>query len=143
MIWKFDATDGRAAGTAKAALLKRIRSQAGPSADLVLFELVFSELVGNVARHAPKIAAATLEWQDGGAVLHVSDSGPGFSHKTYLPQNPLSESGRGLFLVENMSKKLQINCLPGGGSRVSVWLPIYRLAEPSLSARPESAYSLG
>ncbi|MDP9024422.1 MAG: ATP-binding protein [Candidatus Eremiobacteraeota bacterium] len=144
MIWKFDATDGRAAGRAKAALLRSISSQADPSADLVLFELVFSELIANVARHAPKTAFVSFEWRDDGMVLHVDDNGPGFSGPGELPENPLCESGRGLFLVGHLSNKIDVSARSSGGSRVSVWLPVYRaLTKAPVPHRMARAYSIG
>ncbi|MDQ2866008.1 MAG: ATP-binding protein [Candidatus Eremiobacteraeota bacterium] len=144
MIWKFDATDGCAAGNVKAALLKRVHAQAKPPADVVLLELVFSELVGNVARHAPRFAFVSCEWQDDGLVLRVTDDGPGFAHRVYLPENPLSESGRGLFLVESLSKRLDISSHKPMGTCVSVWLPIYCVtAKAAMPQFAQSAYSAG
>lgn len=140
MIWKFDATDGNAAARAKAGLLRSISAEA-PTTDLVLVELIFSELVGNVARHAPKSASVSYEFGSAGLALHVSDDGPGFAHRRYLPENPLSEGGRGLFLVESLSTKMRISRLRGGGSRVTAWLPYYRAA--FRSAPPSNVPSSG
>lgn len=144
MIWKFDATDGRAAGKVKAALIKNIRTQGKAPADILLFELVFSELVGNVARHAPKTAYVTYTWVEDTLVLSVDDEGAGFTHAPYLPAQPLDESGRGLFLVESLCKRLDITPSKHGGSCVSARLPIYRATARSLvAAAAPSAYSIG
>lgn len=144
MIWKFDATDGCAAGKVKAALLKRIHTQAQAPADVVLLELVFSELVGNVARHAPKTAYVSFAWVEDAFVLSVEDEGAGFAHPPQLPAQPLDEWGRGLFLVESLSKRLDITRSKRGGSCVSARLPIYRAATRALiAAGVPSVYSIG
>jgi PAS domain S-box-containing protein len=62
-------------------------------------ELILAELVGNLSRHAPGEAEFLLAWNEGIPVLHVFDSGPGYRYSAKLPPDPMSETGRGLFLI--------------------------------------------
>jgi serine phosphatase RsbU (regulator of sigma subunit)/anti-sigma regulatory factor (Ser/Thr protein kinase) len=76
--------------------------------DLCSWELVFQELVVNAIKHGAKDDASktiSVEWgltQDA-IVLAVQDPGQGppdeALHTPSIPENPLSESGRGLFII--------------------------------------------
>ncbi len=89
--------------------------------------LVFMELVGNAVRHAPGEVEVVFEARDEGPVLHVLDAGPGFEHQGKRAlADPLSESGRGLFLIAHHCLEFQVRRRPGGGSEARVVLQLGR-----------------
>lgn len=83
-------------------------------------EMIFAELVGNVVRHAPGSIDVLLEMRNAKPILHVLDSGPSFSYAPRLPTNPLSENGRGLYLVKELSHDFNVSPRPSGGSHARV-----------------------
>ncbi|HUA09298.1 MAG TPA: SpoIIE family protein phosphatase [Candidatus Acidoferrales bacterium] len=71
-------------------------------------ELVLGELAGNVVRHAPGAVEFVLDRTGGEVVLHVIDEGPGFERAPMLPIDVMSESGRGLFIVSQMTREFSV-----------------------------------
>ena len=58
------------------------------------------------------------------ATLHVIDKGPGFQNVARLPADPLSERGRGLYLISRASRELRIVPAAFGGSHAIAALPM-------------------
>jgi PAS domain S-box-containing protein len=114
--WRFDASDGAAAGRARAEYVRRLAAAGLSDEDRSGAELVFGELVGNVVRYAPGPIAALLDVSGEAAVLHVIDNGTGFEFRPRLPADVLSERGRGLFLVTAFADELSVERRRGGGS---------------------------
>jgi anti-sigma regulatory factor (Ser/Thr protein kinase) len=79
-------------------------------------KLVLGELVGNVARHAPGALQVVVDMTTASPVLHVVDEGIGFERLPELPHDVLSEGGRGLFIVSELTQEFTISRGPGGGS---------------------------
>ncbi|MGA7356543.1 MAG: ATP-binding protein, partial [Candidatus Cybelea sp.] len=79
-------------------------------------ELVFGELLGNVARYAPGPIEIIFDWGEGAPVLHVLDRGPGFKLAPKLPSDLLSEQGRGLYLVWSLAEDFNVTERYDGGS---------------------------
>jgi anti-sigma regulatory factor (Ser/Thr protein kinase) len=71
-------------------------------------ELVFGELAGNVVRHAAGSVEFVLDNTGGDLVLHVIDEGPGFERAPMLPIDVMSESGRGLFIVSELTREFSV-----------------------------------
>jgi len=86
------------------------------------FEIIFSELMSNMLRFAPGTAEVILEQHGEDFVLHVLDKGTGFLFVPQLPPDLFSESGRGLFLIANLSRDFSVVRRPGGGSHARVVL---------------------
>jgi anti-sigma regulatory factor (Ser/Thr protein kinase) len=134
--WAIDARSASAARRAKRAFLWRLGEFAPDGTDLSAPELIFGELVGNVARHTPGLAEITLEVDDNVALLHVCDEGPPIVHAVARPED-LAEGGRGLLLVKSMARDLTID-RSANGNHVTVELPITlnrREAGPRAPAR--------
>lgn len=108
--WTLDATDAESAHRAKRAILWHLGDAIRDEAHLASIELVLGELIGNVARHSPGLAEVTLERQDSRTVLRVCDRGKPFDAKLSngSPADLLAESGRGLFIVRQMSQDLRV-----------------------------------
>ncbi len=135
--WAIDACSASAARRAKRAFLWRLGEFAPDGTDLSAPELIFGELVSNVARHTPGMAEITLEVDDNVALLHVCDEGPPIVHAVARPED-LAEGGRGLLLVKSMARDLTID-RTANGNHVMVELPITlnrREAGPRAPARP-------
>lgn len=120
--WAFDAENAQAAHDARSQLVAHLREHAGDHADTGAAELVFGELVGNVVRHAPGPIEVHLEWTGPRATLHVIDRGRGFLRDPSLPSDPLSESGRGLYIVSQLTGALRIERIAGYGNHVAAEL---------------------
>ncbi|HUN29299.1 MAG TPA: SpoIIE family protein phosphatase [Alphaproteobacteria bacterium] len=71
-------------------------------------ELVLGELAGNVVRHAAGAVEFVLDNTGGDLVLHVIDDGPGFERAPMLPIDVMSESGRGLFIVSQLTREFSV-----------------------------------
>lgn len=115
-----DALEGRR-------LLERYLSDHCEDVDLLPATLIFGELVANVIKHAPSGGMRVwLEPAGRRFALCINDSGPGFSERQ-IPNQPdlYAESGRGLFIVRQVSKKLSFG-RQDGGFVVRAVLPVRR-----------------
>ena len=120
--WTVDVRSAAAARRAKRAFLWHLGEFASDGTDLYASELIFGELVGNVARHTPGRAEITLEMVGDNALLHVVDDGPPIVHAVSRPED-LAEGGRGLLLVQSLARELTIGRTLGG-NQVTAELPI-------------------
>lgn len=121
--WAFDVGDPAAAYVVKRDFIAEVVAHHGAAVDAAACELIFSELVGNALRYAPGRLSLGLSADDEGIWLHVMDDGPGFDGPVRLPPDVWSESGRGLFLVTALAKKVSIQRLAAYGTYVKVLLP--------------------
>jgi signal transduction histidine kinase len=124
--WVFHSHDAMRAEGARFQFVERLRELATAESDLASAELIFGELIGNVVRHGPGSIDVDLEWEGEHAVLHVMDRGPHFTLNAQLPEDILSEDGRGLFLIAALGENLSYAPLPVRGNHVSVVLPVRR-----------------
>jgi anti-sigma regulatory factor (Ser/Thr protein kinase)/CHASE3 domain sensor protein len=120
--WTIDARMSSAARRAKRAFLWHLGEFAADGADLSESELIFGELVGNVARHTAGTAEISLEILGKRAFLHVCDRGAPIVHDAHQPEE-FAESGRGLLLVKNLAKHVEI-ARTQVGNRITAELPI-------------------
>jgi anti-sigma regulatory factor (Ser/Thr protein kinase) len=124
MLWAFNSGDAEKMHRARDEFLKALRFHGAKDIDYPACELIFAELVGNVARHAPGLVRVLLERKADTAVLHVVDHGPVFRLKPSLPRNIFQTDGRGLFLVSALAKSLNVTPLDERGKIVSAVLPV-------------------
>jgi serine phosphatase RsbU (regulator of sigma subunit)/anti-sigma regulatory factor (Ser/Thr protein kinase) len=121
--WSFSAADQQAAQAARNELYALLlRSGMAPD-DCTACELIFGELIGNVARHAPGPLEAALEFRDDRAVLHVIDRGGGYRIARLVAADVFDEGGRGLWLAQRLGSMLEVEPIPGFGTRTSAILP--------------------
>lgn len=121
--WKLDARDQASAHRVKRAMLWQLGQSINGRQDLSGVELIFGELLGNVARHTPGAAEVALEYRDGQALLHICDEGlPFIMHRNGTP-DLLSEGGRGLMIAQSLSDGLSIERTETG-NRVTAVLPV-------------------
>lgn len=126
MRWSFDAENAKAAQDARGEFIHYLREHSEDYGEIAAAELIFGELIGNVVRHAPGAIDIDLEWTDDGPVLHVLDRGKAFDLGNTLPDDPFSESGRGLFIVRQLATDLRVEHVPGYGNHVTAGLPLIR-----------------
>ncbi len=123
--WMFEAPDAMEAEPARGAFGRWLTTVA--DGDVYGATVIFGELVGNVVRHAPGPIEMRAEWQGSDLVLHVLDRGPGFAPTLRLPDDGLSESGRGFFIVDALARRVDVNA-SRQGTHVRAVLPVTRKA---------------
>ncbi len=124
--WSFDARDAQRAQGARSSFVRHLREEGHEASDFSGAEVIFGELIGNVVRYSPGPIDIDLEWTDEHPVLHVLDRGKAFTPAARLPDDMLSENGRGLFIVGTLGSELRVRPLPGKGNHVRVRLPVRR-----------------
>lgn len=124
--WTFDSDDALAAHSARSSFVAALAREASDDSDLGGAEVIFGELTGNVVRYAPGPIEIDLEWIGAEAVLHVLDRGSGFDLHSTLPEDVMSERGRGLYIVSVLGSGLRADRLPVRGNHVRVVLPVHR-----------------
>ncbi len=127
MRWAFDARDARLAHEVRSVYMNYLRARGDATSDYDAAEIVFGELVSNVVRHAPGPIEIELEWNNAAPVLHVLDRGDGFDRGAELPTDPLSEFGRGLWLIRTLTEDFSLSDTPGYGTHARTVLPIRRV----------------
>lgn len=117
--------DASLANNARSIFKRYLAAQVDPASDLYGAELIFGELLGNVARHAPGAIDVRLRWNGRTAILEVADDGPGYSvDDVHLPSD-FAESCRGLFLVSSFGQDLAVRSRDGR-TTTTVTLPVTR-----------------
>jgi anti-sigma regulatory factor (Ser/Thr protein kinase) len=105
-----------------AALLARVRP--APSRRSVQdARLVVSELVTNVAKHAPGPCTLSLELLPGAGALRITVSDTSSDPPLRRPPDPRRVGGHGLHLVAMLSRALEVTWLPHG-KRVTATVPL-------------------
>jgi anti-sigma regulatory factor (Ser/Thr protein kinase) len=122
--WSFAVDDVRAAVDARTYFVRFLRSIQSRQEFIDSAELVFGELLGNVVRHAPGPIEVWVELDNDCLIMHVADSGPALSTtQWHLPEDALSERGRGLFIVAQLVEEIKVEQAANGGNCISVTMP--------------------
>jgi serine phosphatase RsbU (regulator of sigma subunit)/anti-sigma regulatory factor (Ser/Thr protein kinase) len=135
--WAFDSSEWNAARDTRRRFVASLAAAAGPESDLKAAELIFGELVANVARYAGGRIEVALEWSPKDAVLHVIDRGDAYAGTSgrggdaYAGTSGregdlFTEHGRGLWLIQRLGAQLSFEILPGYGTHVTAVLPVTR-----------------
>jgi PAS domain S-box-containing protein len=103
--WRFEVPDETAMYDTRAALRAALAKRRFDDKHVQTAELVLGELISNVVRHAPGPLEIILDSTSEHVVLHVIDEGPGFERPPMLPLDVLSESGRGLYIVSQLTRE--------------------------------------
>lgn len=143
MDWYLDRRE--LVGDLRRELSRYLRRHAAPGSDDAIAdaELIVSEAVSNAIRHTDGPVWVSLSWAAELPVLRVYDIGPGFdaravgaapvaSASTALlatdPDAVLTDSGRGLFIIQALAPEVSASVRANAGMVVSVTLPVPRLA---------------
>lgn len=126
--WRFDVRSREAADAVRGAFLETLRRDGYPATQRAVAEIILGELLGNAVRYAAGTVDLAVAWEDGHPVVELLDRGPGFTFVAVLPTDPLSERGRGLYLVKTLAHAFHVARRPDGGSHARVVLR--RVEEP-------------
>lgn len=124
--FEFDARDVRMARESRMCVAAFLHEHGAPVEALPVAELVYGELISNVVRHAPGIVRVRVDWSGDHPLLSMTDYGTGYAQQSELPSDPFSESGRGLFIVDALTRRFEVRRAPHGGSDVRALLNISR-----------------
>ena len=132
--FSFRIADASLANNARTIFQRYLTSQVDAGSYVDGAELIFGELLGNVARHAPGAIDVRLRWNGLVAILEVGDSGPGYAiDDVHLPAD-FAESRRGLFLVASFGRDLRVR-RSDGRTITTVTLPVTRRGAAGSAAR--------
>jgi signal transduction histidine kinase len=123
--WCFEADDAVPAQVRRDDFLRYLGDRASSGADLESAATIYGELVGNVVRHVGGPIAVFCYWPERYATLCVRDYGRGFAYSGRKRAKPDSETGRGLYIVSSLARRIDVESGPWG-CEVRVELPIRR-----------------
>lgn len=128
--WNYDSRSSHDAHVLRRDIARFMRYFAPADGDLFRAELIIGEVLANTVEHAPGTVHVEIDWTDLHPVITVRDGGPGLTHLAeMLPADPLSETGRGLFLIASLAVDVRVESVPGGGTSMRIVLPITRSAQ--------------
>ena len=136
MEWTLQPGDTAAIPALRRRMVGWLARGAAPGSDLNAAELVIGELLSNALAHTAGPAWVSMRWEGTHPLLSVADIGPGFGTGSYptlsadrtlvpdLPLDPLSITGRGLYLVARLALDVAVAPRHTGGNVVSVTLDL-------------------
>jgi len=123
--WRFHSSDAYTAHTSRREIVRFIRGLALEHDQLFACELILGEILANTVEHAPGLVEVRLDWTREKPVAIVRDTGPGLEHFVgRLPDDVLSEDGRGIYLVNALADEVTVKQAAGYGTEIRVVLPI-------------------
>ncbi len=127
--WNFETIDAMNALASRKAFMRFLHYACQMTSDFDGAEIVFGELVSNVALHAPGPISIHARQSSNGIALDVYDTGPAFVLAPSLPVETNCDSGRGLFIISKLGSNLHVE-RTARGNRVSIDLPVSLKALP-------------
>jgi anti-sigma regulatory factor (Ser/Thr protein kinase) len=135
--WALEPADAAGVSRLRHQIMGSLTRVAAADADLDGCEIVVAELLSNALAHTTGRAWVSLRWDGLHPLLSVADLGPGFpavpglfdtEHNLLarLPRDPLSEGGRGLYLIAHLALDVAVAPRSTGGTVVSVTLDLER-----------------
>jgi anti-sigma regulatory factor (Ser/Thr protein kinase) len=136
--WYLDGRDIAAAVALRAEIGAYLRRHGNPDSDITGSEVVVSELLSNLPRHAPGPAWVSLTWGGESPVLEVRDLGPGFELDVSEVPPVDQTGGRGLFIASMFVRSLDTAARAAGGTVVRAVLDVTRGESPSYDPEPST-----
>lgn len=124
--WRFHSSHSLSAHNARVEVAAYLAALAAEPRAIAEAELVVGELLANTVEHAPGLVELRLDWTTEFPRLVVRDSGRGVSLGAGSLPDPLSEDGRGLFLIHAFASDVVIAGMPTVGTEVSCTLRLTR-----------------
>jgi PAS domain-containing protein/anti-sigma regulatory factor (Ser/Thr protein kinase) len=124
MRWTAQLTDPLDGARIRQEFADALRESGASGNDVADAELVIGELLGNVVRHTGGIVDVWLDLTSTDPVLHVLDRGPGYTFHAHLPNDAMSESGRGLYIASRLAGEISVVPRQSGGSHARVVLAV-------------------
>jgi anti-sigma regulatory factor (Ser/Thr protein kinase) len=141
MDWLLSPATADTGSALRAEIGRFLRRHAHERADVEAAELVVSELVANAVEHAGGPVWVSLDWSRSEPVLSVHDLGPSFELDLTMP-DASDHRGRGLWLVSQFAKDMDVAAKRAGGNRVSATLPVPRLEDVSFDPPRRTSHPL-
>jgi len=129
--WLLTPGSGAAVAALRTEVTAFLRRHAAEPDEVADAQLVVSELVGNAVQHAGGAVWVSLDWSQARPLFTVHDLGPAFELGELSLPDLAGEGGRGLWLVSQLAKDLDVVAKRGGGKRVQAVLALTRRAEVS------------
>lgn len=125
--WRYDSRSSHDAHVLRRDIARFMRYFAPAEGDLFRAELIIGEVLANTVEHAPGTVNVEIDWTGLHPVITIRDGGPGLARLAeVLPADPLSETGRGLFLITSLAVDVQVDSRPGRGTSMRIVLPVTR-----------------
>jgi integral membrane sensor domain MASE1/anti-sigma regulatory factor (Ser/Thr protein kinase) len=125
--WSFHSSHAYSAHHARHEVMHFIQELASGDEELFTAELIVGEILANTVEHAPGLVSMEIDWSDMAPIVTVVDTGPGLERfAAHLPDDALTEDGRGLYLVQTLARDVCIESDRGYGTKMTVTLPIER-----------------
>lgn len=118
LLWSSESAEGVATLQRRDAFMETVRHHVGWDLDEYAARVVFTELLSNAMRHGKGPISARLECDGSALRLRVTDCGGGFERMPEPPA-PLSDGGRGLFIVSRYADDIKLEGNPVGTSVVA------------------------
>lgn len=135
--WTFHSSDAYSAQSSRHELMNFLRAFVASEDDLFRSELILGEVLANTVEHAPGLVDIEIDWSGIYPVVTIVDTGPGFSRfAPELPQDVLSENGRGLYLISKLAVSVHMERSPARGTKMRIVLPVRR--DQAFSAAADS-----
>lgn len=125
--WRFHSSDAYTAHASRHEIMAYLRRLAIDPEQVFTGELILGEILANTVEHAPGLVEVDVDWTGEKPIVTIRDTGPGMrATPATLPSDVLSEGGRGLYLITELSEGATIRPSPGYGTEVRALLPISR-----------------
>ncbi len=126
--WYFETDCPRDALAGRQLLERYLSDHTHEGSDLFAASLVYGELVSNVIKHAPAGGVRVwLEPHRDKFALCINDAGAGFSDRdAHRAPDDRAESGRGLFIVQQVCEEVSYGRVDRDGFIVRAVLPLSR-----------------
>ncbi|MBC5811142.1 MAG: PAS domain-containing protein [Candidatus Eremiobacteraeota bacterium] len=129
--WRFHSSDPYSAHHSRREIVAHLRRVGAEDEGLFVAELIIGEILANTVEHAPGLVEVELDWRGEKPLVSVRDAGSGALRVSGdLPDDPLAEDGRGIFLAKTLAEHFSLRHLPGYGTEVTARLPLLRRAPP-------------
>jgi len=126
-MWRFHSSDAYTAHASRHEIMAYLRRLAVDPEQVFTGELILGEILANTVEHAPGLVEVDVDWMGEKPIITIRDTGPGMrTMPATLPEDLLSEGGRGIYLITELSEGATIRPTPGYGTEVRAVLPISR-----------------
>ena len=123
--WTFHSSDAYSAHTSRHELMSFVRGFLDSEDELFHIELIIGEILANTVKHAPGLVTVGIDLSGEQPALTIVDSGPGFGEfSPTLPEDGLTEEGRGLYLIGSLAREVRVEHLPDAGTKMTVNLAV-------------------
>lgn len=108
LTWHLAKGDMSAAQSLRRQIAKIVRTYATDPEQIAASEVVVGELLANTVEHAPHGVDVHFDWSERYPRLIIGDLGEGVCARPMLPTDPLSERGRGQFIIAHLARAFDI-----------------------------------